>query len=326
MTIKGLSDYLHKNKLPIVGRRTNDREGEPYSLSKLKGKRVSIETAGIVYKQNWAAINRAIKEHRFVYSDEMGWSQPSLDDILKHFYVYFKGFVKRLVASGIRPVFVVEGKSPDMKVDTVNGRVKLKVDNEKEVQMLRRCRDFVAFRKKLPHGYSPNQHHTQVVIDILTEMKLPTLRAHYEAEGVCGHLVTDTNDPFHCDIAMSDDYDVFMYGSKAVIRNLRALPPSNREYEIEGYALADVMDLLGFNPTHDHERFVLFCLLCGSDYTDNVHGIGPGKLRILFHKHNIHTYEEACKVEHKFRQIPYHKALLTIQDNRKYSVVYAGDP
>lgn len=336
MTVKGLSDFLHKKKLPIVGRRTKDIISTPYYLKQLKGLRVSIETAGIIYNQNWASILYVIGRHRFTYDPITGWDQPSMNDLLDRFRINMKGFITRLVSSGIIPVFIIEGKSPIAKKQTAQDRSDDKNDSLKECLSHKRneC-DIGTYIDKLKYTYYPNAQHAQITIDILIEMNLITLRAHHEAEGVCGHLVYNKDDPFHCDIAMCDDYDIFMYGPRVVIRNLRSSSASNGYFEIEGYAFCDILYTLGFidHPSTQlsdeemkrvYDRYILFCILCGTDYTDNVYGMGPGKLSILFKKHNIYTFEEICAIDPRFSKIPYHLAINTIKENTKYTILNDG--
>jgi hypothetical protein len=58
-------------------------------------------------------------------------------------------------------------------------------------------------------------------MEALKELEIITLRGYHEGEGVCAQLVMDLDDPYHCECAITDDYDIFMYGCPAVLRNLR---------------------------------------------------------------------------------------------------------
>jgi hypothetical protein len=195
-----------------------------------------------------------------------------------------------------------------------------------------------AYKKKLVYSYMPNQEHTHAVIEVLTEMDLPVLRAKHEAEGVCAFLVnTPLNHQFHCACALTDDHDIFMYGCKAVIRDLRAADAKFGNFECVGYSYVDILCTLGLLPYDDmgipmpftqeeydiaHRRFQLLCILCGTDYHENVKGLGPSKVLDKILKHKITSYEEICVIEPKFSEIPYDKIMDTLKANMEYTIVH----
>lgn len=342
MTIKGLAEFLKNRKVPKEGRdiKVKDPKGggipPPLYLRQLRGKRVAIETAGIIYRQNWAATKNVIDGYPFMLR-ETGWTRPADHEILMTFKKYFRSTVRRIIASGIIPIFIVEGKAPDMKEGTVQKRAETRTSLMDKPNAHVMDVDLNAFKKKLMYAYPPGPLHTQAVIDILQEVDATTVRAKYEGEGVCAFLVNSPPEhPLHCDCALTDDYDIFMYGCKLVIRNLRSVGPEVGFFEVEGYAFRDILFFLGFLPVDDEGKYItvssedekkaedqfrLMCILCGNDYTNNVRNLGPAKICAMIKKHNIHTYEDACKVEPRFEEIPYYKIMETIDNNREYTIL-----
>lgn len=354
MTIKRLAEYLRDQNVPKIGRRNEEDEEVPLYLNQLRGKKVAIETAGVVYRQNWAAVKHVMKHHTFIFVNNPNgiggyWSRPADEEVHTMFKVYFRSFVKRIIESGVIPVFVIEGKAPDMKGATIAKRVETKNDLESKADALKGNMDLGEFKKKLGYAYNPGAKHCEIVLEVLKEKGVTTVRARHEAEGVCAYLVNtefvvDENGnkrpfPYHCDVACTDDYDIFMYGCRAVIRNLRSAEASKGHFEAEGYAFEDILYTLGFLPVdsegnhipvsqQDRDRaegqFRLMCILCGSDYSDNIRGLGPAKICAMIKKHKIYTYEDACKVEPKFSAIPYDKIIETIEKNKEFAVIDAG--
>ena len=354
MTIKRLAEYLRDQNVPKLGRRNEEDEEVPLYMNQLKTKKIAIEVAGLVYRQNWAAVKHVMKNHTFIFvsnKDGIGgyWSRPADEEIHTMFKVYFRSFVKRILDSGVIPVFVVEGKAPDMKGATIQKRVDGKKEQSDKADALRGNIELDEFKKKLLYAYPPGARHAEIVLEVLKDMGVTTVRAKHEAEGVCAYLVnTDyisdengirTKFPLHCDVALTDDYDIFMYGCRAVIRNLRSAEANKGYFEAEGYAFEDILYTLGFLPIDEdgnripvsskqknaaEGQFRLMCILCGSDYSDNVRGLGPAKICAMIKKHNVMTYEDACKVEPKFTVIPYDKIIQTIEKNKEFVVIDPG--
>lgn len=343
MTIKRLAEYLRDQGVPKIGRRSSSDSDHPLYMSSLRGKRVAIEVSGIIYKQNWAAVRHVVNNHPFVClptaTGGSQWSKPSDDELLYTFKMYFASFVRRIIDSGIIPVFVLEGKSPDMKGTTVQRRSDTRSDQETKANNLRDSMDLEEYRKRLLYSYPPSYKHVDIVLDILKDKGVTVIRSRYEAEGVCAYLVNthsvlDANGkecvfPHRCDTALCDDYDILgLYGCRTVIRNLRSTDKSHGYFEAEGYTIDDILCTIGFlqQPYSDADReiackrFQLMCILCGSDYSDNIRGLGPSKICTMMKKHNIITYEDACLVDSRFKAVPYHDIVKTINDNMEFSV------
>lgn len=327
MTIKGLSTYLSGKDIPKVGRKNSNDESIPLYLNQLKGKKIAIETACFIYKQNWAAVKHVIDNYPFSLireNDREYWSRPSNDEVYIIFKAYFRSFIKRLCNTGIIPVFVIEGKSPEMKGITIQKRLGDKKEQSNKIDILKYSKDLYEFKKNLPYAYPPSYKHSEIVIDILKEMNLPTVQAKHEGEGVCAYLVNEETSSLHCDAALTDDYDIFMYGCRVVIRNLRSISHDRDNFEIEGYAFQDILSTLELSQSHGEDQFRLLCILSGSDYSDNVYGFGPGKICTLIKKYNITSYDDICKINERFLSIPYRDIIDTIEKNKEYTVITLG--
>lgn len=347
MTVEGLSEFFKKRAIPMAGRRLKDNASstQPLLLSFLKGKKVCIEVQGIVHKQTYAAVQRITHSFPYIYVDNMGWAHPPESDVLDMFKIYFRSFAQKILKSGIVPIFILEGKTPPMKMDTVAARRKALEDRKKEFESMKKktMRSISAislneFKKASECIYAPGSSHVAIVKEILSELDITMIQADYEAEGVCAYLVNNPNDSNHCSCALIDDYDIFMYGCKGVMRGLRSLKnltTSGIDYfEVEGYSFSDILETLGLiskcsislsTPIQSDDeiairRFQLICALSSNDYHEGVYGWGPAKIYKLIMKHNIHTYEQICTIEPKFSTVPYQEILGTLKINMGYTL------
>lgn len=319
MTIKRLSEYIAKCNVPKLGRRNENDTDESYFLSNLKGYKIAVEVSSILYKQNWAAINNVVERFPFEYAIRSGeiapsWNRPTIDDIIPMFRIHFRSYVKKILSTGVHPVFILEGDIPPMKKNTSLKRSGMKDAQKDKAHISSQSTSLTEYKKNLLYSYHPSVIHRDVAKEILLEMKQLVVQAHYEGEGVCAALVSlPKDDPYYCSMALVDDYDIFMYGCKAVIRNLR------KNMEIEAYAYNDILSSFGL---HTDEQFTMLCILSGSDYAENVPNIGIAKVCDLIKKHKINTYDEICEIQPKFRDIPYHDIVKTLSLNRGYDPVY----
>lgn len=332
MTIKRIADYLRENNIPYWGQDLNDKDNvEPFYISEMRGKKIAIETAGIICKQNYGAIQQALKSFPFQWIDDIGWTSPDPSEVYDIFKRYFKSYMKKIKDTGVIPIAIIEGKSPRLKSQTTAKRTEIKDNNKITAELNKKCMDLELFKKSVAAQYLPGATHVQLAMEVLQELEIITIRAFHEGEGVCAQLVINTEDPYHCDCAMTDDYDIFMYGCPSVIRNLRN-EKTKGFFHGTGYALVDILTSLRFleqsqvdDPIKFEEafkRFQLLCILSGTDYHENVKGLGPAKIQKMILNHNIFTYEEICKMEERFYEIPYHQIIKTLEKNKRYNLVF----
>lgn len=317
MTIKGISDFLKNRGVPHDGRSSDKDPNEPMLLSSLAPLSVAIEMSGIVYQQNIGAVKAAVNGYPYVYSDTNGWSYPSTDEVLEMFGRFLKARVNRIVATGIKPVFVLEGLVPDAKDATAERRRNDKGMMSSKPDIHRHRTDVRMLKNSLYGAYPPGPRHHSMAKSILDDLGIDYVMAKYEAEGVCAALVKEGR----CQAALIDDYDIFMYGCPIVARNM--MTTRNKDIEIMGIAMKDILTTIGFladggDQEKASERFSLLCMMCGTDYAENIPQMGPARIHDLFIKHNIHTYDELCLVDSRFCDMPYESIKDTLRKNAEY--------
>lgn len=124
---------------------------------------------------------------------------------------------------------------------------------------------------------------------VLKTMGVPYITAEGEAEKLCAQLTIDGT----FNACLSTDSDVLAYGCPYYIREIDTVNETCQEIELE-----DVLETLTMN----HEQFLDFCIMCGTDYNNNIPGIGPGRAhKLLLKSRNlehveIELGEEKCQI------------------------------
>jgi len=88
------------------------------------------------------------------------------------------------------------------------------------------------------------------------------IQAECEAESLIAMLCKNNL----IDGCISEDSDFLANGGSLLLRNF-----SSDKNTIEEYCLKGILDCLDFS----YEKFLDFCILCGSDYTPKINGLGP---------------------------------------------------
>ena len=119
---------------------------------------------------------------------------------------------------------------------------------------------------------------------ILDELTIPYIDSDIEAEGLCSSLCIENK----VDAVLSEDTDVLAYGSPIFLSKIDLIEES--VVEINYHIL-----LQEFGMTR--ESFLDLCLLCGTDYGENMKGVGPYSSFDLIKTH--HSIEKISEIVDK---------------------------
>jgi 5'-3' exonuclease len=98
--------------------------------------------------------------------------------------------------------------------------------------------------------------------ELLTVLCIQWFHAAMEAETTCADMCINKK----ADVVFSDDTDVLCYGAPHVITKVNT--GENTAVLVSHSEILESLDLT-------HEQFVDFCIMCGTDYNDNIPKIGP---------------------------------------------------
>lgn len=202
----------------------------------------------------------------------------------------------RMVDYGIKPVYVFDGKPPDLKKEVLVKRFGKREEAREQEEEKKDIADNQLLDQLARRQVRPTREHNAEVQRLLTLMGIPWVVAPSEAEAQCAELAR-AGKVF---AAGSEDMDTLTFGTPILLKNLTAseqkkLPVTeiNLEKALEGLNMP-------------MEQFVDLCLLLGCDYLDPVRGVGPKKAlkliqefesldRVLEHLHQVEQEKEQKK-------------------------------
>ncbi|CAK9800705.1 Flap endonuclease GEN [Anthophora plagiata] len=169
-----------------------------------------------------------------------------------------------LLMQNISPVFVLEGKAPTLKHNTIAKR--------NDVRSGFRVRKTARKGGRLQFNKILNE-----CAKMLQYMGLVCVQGHGEAEAMCAYL----NEDGLVDGCISQDSDCFLYGAKVVYRNFCTSAQGNRGGTggaVDEYNLEKIEKILGLG----RNKMIALALLCGCDYDDGINGVGKEAAMKLF--------------------------------------------
>lgn len=201
-----------------------------------------------------------------------------------------------LLELGIKPVFVFDGKPPDLKKKTIEERKTAKVKAEEEWKTALEEGDMKRALSKATRTSKLDAGMIEESLSLLDALGIPWVRAPSEGEAQMGHMARK-GDVW---AGASQDFDAILFGTPSLVRNLtlagKRRLPSGKTVDVypEIVALCDVLSVLGVT----REQLVDMGILIGTDFNDGVRGIGPKKaLKIIKEHGSLEGVKAAGKVE-----------------------------
>jgi len=250
-------------------------------LRELKGKTVAIDAYNALY-QFLAAIRQPN-------------GMPLMDSkgrITSHLSGLFYRSIN-ILEEGIKPIYVFDGKPPELKAKEIEERVRAREEAEKKFKealargMIEEARTYAQASSRLTN---------EMVNDakaLLTAMGIPWVQAPSEGEAQAAYIAS-RGDAW---ASASQDFDSLLFNTPRLLRNLtisgrRKLPRRNVYVEIKPELIdsAKLFKELGIS----REQLIDIALFVGTDFNpEGVKGIGPKKALRLIKTYG--SFEEAVK-------------------------------
>ncbi|CAF4859378.1 unnamed protein product [Pieris macdunnoughi] len=181
----------------------------------------------------------------------------------------------RLVENGLKPVYVFDGKPPEMKSHQLNKRAERREEAEKELQKATEAGDQASIEKFNRRLVKVTKQHGEEARELLKLMGVPVVEAPCEAEAQCAALVK-AGKVF---AVATEDMDALTFGSNVLLRHLTF--SEARKMPVQEFHLDQVLNGLELN----HKEFIDLCILLGCDYCGSIRGIGPKRAIDLIKQH-----------------------------------------
>ncbi len=181
-----------------------------------------------------------------------------------------------IMEAGIKPVYVFDGKPPELKQKTLEERNERRKISEEEWKKALEEGDV---EKARLYAQASSRLTKEMVEDskkLLDLMGVPWVQAPSEGEAQAAYMAIK-GDVY---AAASQDYDSLLFGTPRLVRNLtitgkRKIPRKNvyKEIKPELIVLEDVLKNLGIT----REQLIDIGILIGTDFNEGIKNIGPKK-------------------------------------------------
>jgi len=199
----------------------------------------------------------------------------------------------KLVEMGVYPIYVFDGKPPEMKRATLEERKKVREAARKNWEEALKRGEIEEARKYAQAASRITEEMVGDSKELLTAMGVPWVQAPSEGEAQAAYMVS-RGDAW---ASGSQDYDSILFGVERLIRNLtmvgkRKLPGKSIYVNIlpERIELKEVLETLGIT----RRKLVWVGILVGTDFNEKVPGVGPKRALSLVREHD--SLEDIFKV------------------------------
>ncbi len=175
---------------------------------------------------------------------------------------------------GVRPVFIFDGKPPELKMRTLQARRRYREQARLEWEEAVRRRDYSTAWSKAVRMDSLTKQMQEDAKTMLALLGIPTIQAPEEGEAQAAHLARKGE----VWAANSRDYDSVLFGAPRLVRYVtisgREFLPSkgtSRPLIPELIELEELLKACGIT----REQLVDLAILVGTDFNKGVKGVGP---------------------------------------------------
>lgn len=246
-------------------------ESKEIEIVELSGREIAVDAFNTIYQFLSIIRDRMTGEPLM---DSNGHVTSHLSGILYR--------VSKFMEAGIKPVFVYDGKPPELKKSTIAFRMEKKKNAEKK------WKEAVASGKPAMTYAQAASRLTEDMINsskkLLDCMGIPWVQAPSEGEMQCAHMCRGGK----VWASGSQDFDSLLAGSPRLVRNLsitgkRKVPRKDMYIQVkpELIVLDDMLGKLGVTK----EQLIIMGILIGTDYSEGVKGVGPKTALKLVKEH-----------------------------------------
>lgn len=181
----------------------------------------------------------------------------------------------RLIDNGIKPVYVFDGKPPEMKSGELSKRAERRQEAQKALDQATEAGDTAEMDKFNRRLVKVTKQHAADAKHLLTLMGVPYIEAPCEAEAQCAAMAKSGK----VFAVATEDMDALTFGSSVLLRHMTF--SEARKMPIQEFHLEKVLEGLKLS----HEQFIDLCIMLGCDYCDSIKGIGPKRAIDLINQH-----------------------------------------
>ena len=173
-----------------------------------------------------------------------------------------------LLKKNIIPIYVFDGKAPDLKSKVIQERKEIKKKAWEKLESITNEKDKIKYFKRT---VSISWKQLEECKELLQLMGIPYVEAPEEADSQCAWLVKNG----FASGVLTEDMDILTFGSKRIYRNLGSFKKTTLEINLD-----DILEKIDL----DYDQFIELCILLGCDYCDRIKEISPEDLYDTYYK------------------------------------------
>ncbi|KAK7344312.1 hypothetical protein VNO77_13770 [Canavalia gladiata] len=254
MGIKGLTKLLADN----APKSMKENKFESYF-----GRKIAVDASMSIY-QFLIVVGRSGTE---TLTNEAG-------EVTSHLQGMFTRTI-RLLEAGMKPVYVFDGKPPDLKKQELAKRLSKRAEATEDLSQAMETANKEEIEKFSKRTVKVTKQHNEDCKRLLRLMGVPVVEAPSEAEAQCAALCKAGK----VYAVASEDMDSLTFGAPKFLRHL--MDPSSKKVPVMEFEVAKILEDL--NLTMD--QFIDLCILSGCDYCDSIRGIGGQTALKLVRQH-----------------------------------------
>ncbi|XP_053963114.1 flap endonuclease 1 [Anastrepha ludens] len=181
----------------------------------------------------------------------------------------------RMLEHGIKPVYVFDGKPPDLKSGELAKRAERREEAQKALEKAEEAGNAEEVEKFNRRLVRVTKDHAREAQELLKLMGVPYVEAPCEAEAQCAALVKAGK----VYGTATEDMDALTFGSSVLLRHLTF--SEARKMPVKEFFYEKVLQGLELTST----EFIDLCILLGCDYCEGIKGIGPKRAVELINTH-----------------------------------------
>lgn len=202
----------------------------------------------------------------------------------------------QMLQKGMKPVFVFDGKPPELKHAEQEKRREAKAEALAKYKIAAKSEDIEEMRKYASRTSKLTPEMIEETKKLLSALGVPYVQAPSEGEAQASYMVKK-GDAYG---VASQDADCLMFQAPLLIRNLSLIGKRKVANKLafqtigpELISLSENLNNLGL----DHDKFIALCILIGTDYNrSGIRGIGPKKaLKAVKESDNLDRLFEGLK-------------------------------
>lgn len=241
-------------------------------LTALHGRKIAIDASMAIYQFLIAVRTGGPGQQAAMLTNDQG-------DPTSHIQGMFNRTI-RFMTEGIKPVYVFDGKPPQIKSGELQKRREKRQKAEQALKQAAEDGNIEEQDKQSKRLVRASKKENDDCKRLLALMGVPVVEAPCEAEAQAAALAKAGK----VWATGTEDMDAMTFATPVLVRKMAFANQSKSKVQTIDYAKA----IRGLGMTHD--EFVDLCILLGCDYCDSIKGVGPKTALKLIHEHkNIET-------------------------------------